>query len=121
MSSKGFGKQKEGEPSAKKVSLKPTRSSSYKPLVGSFAKLLSKHCAIFESYKASGLVTTNDIYARLENDSTFWFIGKIINKKDSFDSNSILVIENVLVEYAKSLRPNELAGARAIRKNIEVQ
>lgn len=107
MFAKGFGSPK----AAQGDILKPTRPSEHRKVEGSYAKLLSKTSAVFENLRGECGVS-RDIYVRLENAETCWFIGKVNHKSSITPMDACMYYVPLLVEYSKSLRPAELAGPK---------
>jgi hypothetical protein len=107
MLAKGFGAPK----SSQSGILKPTRPSEYRKVEGSFAKLLSKTSEVFEKLRGECGVS-RDIYVRLENSETCWFVGKINHKSSITPEDACTYYIPLLVEYSKSLRPAELSGPK---------
>lgn len=107
---KGFGK---ASLSSSSGLLRRTRVQEFHKVTGSYAKLLSKQAKKFEDFKNSGVPVANDLYARLVGEETCWFIGKSIHAPTVTDLAAIDILLPLLQEYAKSLRPKELAGPKA--------
>jgi hypothetical protein len=115
--SKGFGAPKKAIPVEP---LTPTRPTDARKVIGAFSKILAKYCEQFESMRSRGVPVANDLYARMSNSDIFYFIGKMnhgseLNTQEAFD-----VIMTLLKEYAKSIRPRELAGPAAARGELQI-
>lgn len=109
MAGKGFGAEK--APNSAAVDLIPTRAYEYKEVSGSYARLLARHCDIYDAIKASSDDHQKwDVYARLDNTQIFWFIGKYACYNSMSMYEGFTTVQTLMTEYAKSLRPNELAG-----------
>lgn len=106
MSGKGFGNaQKKIDSSI----LKASRPQEHRTVHGSFAKLLSKTSVIFEDLKNKH-GCSRDIYARLSNQDVFWFVGKINHRETLTPADAVIFYAPLIMEYAKALRPLDLAG-----------
>lgn len=100
------------------VELQPTRKSEARVVTGDFAKLLARMTKIFDTIKTDGSIA--DIYARSTLTDTFWFVGKVCFSKELEVIPSISSISMLIFEYAKSLRPSELAGPRSPLFELEI-
>lgn len=89
--------------------LKTSRRQEHKTIHGSFAKVLSKTSSIFENLKIEYGVSS-DIYVRLSQLDTFWFVGKINHKTSITSHDAIKFYSSLILEYSKALRPSDLAG-----------
>lgn len=112
---KGFGAPKD-ENTYTPLDLTPTRKTNFRSVNGEFSKILSKQSKIFEDMKAQAqaeegtICNIADIYARLKNSNTFYFIGKVSTLQDVSLTDGIQLLYLLLCEYAKALRPKDLAG-----------
>ena len=106
MSGKGFGNV------PKRIDsniLKASRPQEHRTVHGSFAKLLSKTSVIFEDLKNKH-GCSRDIYARLSNSNIFWFVGKVNHRETFTPVDAVVFYAPLITEYAKALRPLDLAG-----------
>ena len=88
---------------------------------GQYARLLADKALTFEKMRNQGIVTTFDLYVRASNSDLFWFVGKLNHDDTKLSATAALVQELQLIkEYAKSLRPNELSGPHAVNFRLEV-
>lgn len=53
----------------------------------------------------------------MSNCDTFWFIGKINHLSEINSNEALIALTPLLIEYSKTLRPLELAGANALQNN----
>lgn len=104
--------------------LKPSRAGSFRVLEGSYSRLLAKQCELYEKIRrqpeAMDQYDLVDLYARLSESVTCWFIGKVIYRKEVPPCDAITAIDLLLREYAKTLRPQELAGYHSLGKEVEL-
>jgi hypothetical protein len=107
MLAKGFGSPKVVQSGI----LKPTRPAEFRKVEGAYAKLLSKTSEVFEKLRGECGVS-KDLYIRLQNSDTCWFIGKINHKSAIRPEDACAFYAPLLLEYGKSLRPVELAGPK---------
>jgi hypothetical protein len=118
MVGQGFGAKKTAAPL---IDLKPTRALEYKEVAGSYAKLLARHSDIYDDIRASSEPNMkHDIYARLDGYQEFWFIGKFGYYESMGMREAYSTIEILMTEYAKSLRPVELAGPAAATSTLQL-
>lgn len=88
-----------------------TRPSESRRVDGTFAKLLSQTSKVFEDLKNVEGVS-RDVYVRLSKTETCYFVGKI-NYKSGLNiapDDAALYYATLIQEYAKALRPKDLAG-----------
>jgi hypothetical protein len=112
---KGFGSAKKVEKEIPEI--KTTRASMHKKVLGQYAKVLAQESNKFDVMRAQQCSIV-DIYARLKDDEDCWFIGKIAYSgalEDAAVGHAVL-----LCEYAKSLRPRELAGPEALSRSLQL-
>lgn len=114
----GFGKPKLYTPHQV---LEVTRPNEYREVQGRFSKLLARRCECFEKMKSEQLPVACDLYARLGATPTFWFVGKLIHKPSLTFAQALSIEHPVIVEYAKALRPKELASPQATVSNQDLQ
>lgn len=115
---KGFGDKKNEAPA---IEVNPTRSSEYKEVAGSYARLLARHSDVYDDIKVSREKhMKHDVYARLDGNAEFWFIGKFAYLESMGIQEAYNRIEILMTEYAKSLRPIELAGPAAARATLQL-
>eukprot|EP01039_Chlorochromonas_danica_P005955 gene5955-6557_t len=106
--------------------LKPSRAGSFRRLEGSYARLLAKHCELYESIRRLPQQAMNDqyhlvdLYARLSESNTCWFIGKVLYPIGVPPCDALTAIDLLLLEYAKTLRPQELAGYPSLGKELQL-
>ena len=105
---KGFA----NKPTSNSNNLLPlTRPSEARRVDGTFAKLLSQTSKVFEDLKPVEGVS-KDVYVRLCKTETCYFVGKI-NYKSGLNITpeaAVLYYASLIQEYAKALRPKDLAG-----------
>jgi len=112
---KGFGQKRAVE---EKETIKTTRATMHKKVLGQYAKMLARESNRFDAIKgAQGSIV--DIYARLEGSQDCWFIGKIAHEGVEMDEVA-RGHQDILCEYAKSLRPKELAGPEASTRALQL-
>lgn len=119
---KGFGTPTNNVESLLAV-LQPTRNGIHRKLEGQYSVLLSQRSEVFERMKAEGMdqeFTIHDVYARLSNSDTFWFIGKVGHYPNVTMNEAFFALEVMLIEYAKTLRPAELGHPSASLHDIEL-
>lgn len=125
----GFGNKKSSTPGSGPAD--PTKVRSVSGYTGSGTKVLASAANNFDRIrKLSGKDATTDVYVRspLNDESTFWFVGKVIRmiEKDDDDKNNsdelagteypteeeaILSQKRLVLEYAKNqLRPQNMGG-----------
>mmetsp|Transcript_27102 Transcript_27102/g.45391 ORF Transcript_27102/g.45391 Transcript_27102/m.45391 type:complete len:229 (-) Transcript_27102:227-913(-) len=111
---KGFGVAKKVE--VGELSIKPTRATAHRKVLGQYAKILAKESNEFDiiNGKTEEEKTILDIYARLEQSEICWFIGKIAHSNDMDSETAMQYRAERMKEYAKSLRPKELASPSAL-------
>ena len=115
MAGKGFGNVAKISPNE----LKSSRPQEHRSVYGSFAKFLSKTSAVFEGLKnVNGC--SKDIYVRQSNSDTFWFVGKINHVSSIVPVDAVSYYCPLIVEYAKSLRPKDLAGKGTAISDLQV-
>jgi hypothetical protein len=101
--------------------VKATRPTVFREVRGQYARLLADKALTFEKMRNQGIVTTFDLYVRASNSDLFWFVGKLNHDDTKLSATAALVQELQLIkEYAKSLRPNELSGPHAVNFRLEV-
>ena len=115
MVGKGFG----NVPKIVPDQLKSSRPQEHRSVFGAFAKFLGKTSAVFEGLRGQN-GCSKDIYVRLSNSDTFWFVGKInhISKLEANDAVNYYC--PLIVEYAKALRPQDLAGKGKAISDLQV-
>jgi len=123
---KGFGKVADDGPSLTGFleGLSPSlRPGDSKKLGGKYGNLVASKLEVFSTLKKKGMPIARDVYCRLSNDDTFWFIGKVIHDTSviSDTSDALSVLEPLLKEYGRTLRPKELAGPKAALQGAELQ
>ena len=124
----GFGSKKSSTPGSGPAD--PTKVRSVSGYTGSGTKVLASAANNFDRIRQlSGKDATTDVYVRspLNDESTFWFVGKVIRmiEKDDDDKNNnelagteypteeeaILSQKRLILEYAKNqLRPQNMGG-----------
>ena len=93
--------------------LKPSRTTEFKSVIGKYAKLLGEQSRVFDDIIRSADHTVCDVYANLSECETYWFIGKVAHANSLSSKKAFSVLELLLKEYSKSLRPRDLAGPAA--------
>lgn len=119
---KGFGTPTNNVESLLAV-LQPTRNGFHRKLEGQYSVLLSQRSEVFEKMKAERMdqeFAIHDIYARLSNSDTFWFIGKVGHYPNVTMNEAFFAVEVMLIEYAKTLRPAELGHPAASIHDVEL-
>ena len=115
---KGFGTSTSRNELGLLEGLKRTKSHEHLTLRGTYGKLIGRMLESFASLKNDkNIQTTYDLYARMSNSDTFWFVGKINHLPEINSNEALVVLTPLLIEYSKTLRPLELAGANALQNN----
>ena len=74
---------------------------------------------VFLALKERGLPIARDVYCRLSNDDVFWFIGKVVHDPSAVSTeDAMAVLEPLLREYGRTLRPRDLAGPKAVSLSV---
>lgn len=118
--SAGFGSKK--STAGQSEVLKITRKTQFRQVTGSYARLLATKAVLFEKMKnKQGLLPTYDLYVHASNSDIFWFVGKLIHDSNEMSAEEALYYEQDLIkEYAKSLRPADLSGPLAVDFELEI-
>lgn len=81
---------------------------------GRYLRIITQHTAIFrqmsDRYEVDNSVKILDIYARRPEKNQFWLIGKLSHESKYHAIDAIKSLEVLLVEYARTLLPNDLTG-----------
>lgn len=115
MTGRGFGNVAKIAPDQ----LKSSRPQEYRSVYGTFAKFLGKTSAVFEGLRNQN-GCSKDIYARLDNSDTFWFVGKINHVSNVKADDAVRYYCPLIVEYAKALRPQDLSGKGKAISDLQV-
>jgi hypothetical protein len=100
--------------------LKKTEAGYVRKYEGHYKRLVDQHSEVFDVMllQVQMLVASfnaNDIYARSEQSSKTFFIGRIIYPLENSVTDAIKTIEVLLSEFAKTLQPVELGSLQSTK------
>jgi len=100
-----------------------TKAGESKKLGGTYGRIVASKLEAFAALKENKFPIAKDVYCRLSNDDTFWFIGKVIHDTTALPKteDAVAVLLPLLKEYGRTLRPLDLAGPKSVQAGAHLE